>query len=78
MKSGRVFDVESLVDFRLPFLLERVEIVKDLFVGSAAVEMGDKDRGMPQIRTDLDSGDGEEHALQSAFAADKAGEDTAD
>ena len=74
VELGSVFDVEGLVDFRLPLLLQRVQVVQDLLVGCATVEMGNKYGGVTEIWTDIHPGDGEEHSFQGALPANEAGE----
>jgi len=77
VKLGGVFDVKSLVDFRLPLFLERVEIVKNLLVLGAAIKMGDEDGGVAEVGTNVDSSDGNEGALQRALPADETSENAA-
>ena len=78
VKFGGIFNVESLVDFRLPFLLEGIQVVEDLLVRGAPVEVRNKNGGMPEIGTDIDPGDGQKHPLQGALPADETGENAAD
>jgi hypothetical protein len=72
-----VFDVEGLVDLGLPLLLERVEVVKDLLVRGATVEMRNEDGGVTEVGADVHPSNGEEHALQGALAAHQTGKNAA-
>ena len=46
MKAGGVFDMESLVEFRLPLRLQHIGGMNHLGIRGGAIEVGNKNLGM--------------------------------
>jgi hypothetical protein len=52
--------------------------VENLVIRRATVQVGNKNLGVTEIRTDIHPGDREQSTLEGAFTGDQAGENASD